>query len=822
MICPFPPGFFEMKATIKWLKEYVDFDLSPEELGEMLTMAGLEVEAISYILPENVVAARIENVRPHPNADRLSLCSVTDGREVHEIVCGASNLKPADIAALARPGAKLPKTGTFPDGITVKRAKIRGVESAGMLCSEDELGISAVRSDGIMILPNSVPAGTPLGDIAGVEDVVIETAVTPNRPDCLSVIGIAREIAVAVGGALKIPPILQTGGREESVSQTGDAARAHIENEDACLRYCCGVVRGVKTERSPLWMRARLSACGIKPVNNIVDVTNLVLLEFGQPLHAFDCDLLRGGLTARNAVKGESVKALDGEIYSLNPQDLVIADSEKPVAIAGIMGGEESAVSGGTVNVLLEAACFNPTAIRRTSKRLKLSSESSYRFERGVDPAAARAALKRAASLINSVAGGSALEEITDIRPKEIKPRTVEVSLEKTWKVLGIESDRLETGRLLTSLGFEVSDSGADTLSLKVPTFRPDVSRPADVIEEIARLVGYNGIPETEPSVGMVAQTPDSGIGADGLIKNIFILSGFSEAVNYGFDSPKLLREFDSGEMLEVVNPISAELSAMRGTLLAGLMRNVKLNLSRQCADVRLFELGRVFSPKGKGRLPGEEKVFAAIRAGEGASDLWDGGSFDFFDMKGLLERALEIFSSGDDSFPQAVKFRSRSDKNYFHPGKSAAVVFDDGTEDGIKLGDIGELHPETARVFDAEGAVALELKLEKLYGCMRSGKAVFSPPPKFPPVRRDVAFVVDRDLEVGSIVSGVREVSPLVEKVWVFDLFEDESIGDNMKSVGISMLLRSAEKTLTDEEANSVREKAVRTLGSSFGARTR
>ncbi len=810
-----------MRATVKWLKEYVDFDLSPAELGETLTMAGLETESISFLAPSGVVAVRIEDITPHPNADRLSLCSVTDGKNIHKIVCGASNMKAGDIAVLALPGAVLPKTPVFPEGMTIKRAKIRGYESGGMLCAEEEIGISIAKSEGIMILPDLVAPGTPLGDIPGVEDVVIEVAVTPNRPDCLGILGIAREIAVATGRMLKVPGVLKPGGVKRPDPEPDEkAVTARIENKDACLRYCCGVVNGVEVGQSPLWLRARLSACGIKPVNNIVDVTNLVLLEFGQPLHAFDRDLLKGGcLTVRNAAQEESVKALDSKAYQLKPADLVIADSDAPVAIAGIMGGETSGVSEATKNVLLEAACFNPAVIRRASKRLKLSSESSYRFERGVDPSLAPVALQRAASLIKSIAGGLDMRGFTDVYPVEIKPREVDISLEKTGNFLGIGVGRREAERMLVSLGFEVSDCGDDVLSLKVPSFRTDISRPADITEEIARLVGYNNIPKTEPKFGMSVLKTDHGGDAEDSMKNVFILNGFSEAVNYGFDSPDILRMFDSGGMVEVLNPISKELSAMRGTLLAGLIRNLRFNLSRQRADVRLFELGKIFYHKGEGQLPGEERVFSAIAAGEGASELWDAGDFDFFDMKGLVEKALGVFPGGD-SFAGAVDFLSGSDKGYFHPGKSARIVFKDGTE----LGDIGEIHPRTACGFDfdAKRIVALELKFEKLRVCAAGGNPVFSPFPKFPPVRRDVAFLVDRDLEIGSIISGVKETSPLVEDVWIFDLFEDESIGKNMKSVGISMLLRSSEKTLTDEEANTVREKAVRVLGDTFGATTR
>ncbi|MGI9558659.1 MAG: phenylalanine--tRNA ligase subunit beta [Thermodesulfobacteriota bacterium] len=804
-----------MKATLNWLKYYVDFDLSPEELGETLTMAGLEVESVTSLAPEKVVAVRIEEVSPHPNADRLSLCSVTDGGETLSIVCGASNMKAGDVAVLALPGAKLPATADNPDGMTVKKAKIRGCESGGMLCSESELGISAARSEGIMILPGSVAPGTPLADVEGTEGVVIEVAVTPNRPDCLSITGIAREIAVAIGGVLKFPPELVPGGE---IKETGAAREVKIDNTDACARYCCANVEGVKVGPSPLWLRSRLSACGIKPINNVVDVTNFVMLEFGQPLHAFDSDLVEGVVSVRNASKGESVVALDSEKYDLAPEDLVISDSRGPVAIAGIMGGEASAVSDKTTNVLLEAACFNPSVIRRGSKRLKLSSESSYRFERGVDPAAAPLALARAAALINTVAGGKPASGFSDTCVEEVKPREVEISLEKTWKILGTASDRRDAERLLSALGFEIAKSSGDVLSLKIPTFRPDVSRPADVVEEIARLVGYNAIPKTQPRVGMVAQKPPRSAAAESAIKNVFLLYGFSEAVNYGFDSPELLKAFDSGEMVEVLNPISRELSAMRCTLLAGLLRNLKFNLARQRPDVRLFETGKVFFHKGRGQLPREEKAFSAVASGAGGPDLWEKGDFDFFDMKGLVEKTLRVIPGADESFADSVGFESGSDKKYLHPGKSARVV----SSDGSVIGDIGEIHPETARVFDVERVIALELKLEKLYPYAEGGEQSFSPLPKFPSLRRDAAFLVKKDLEVGAMVSGVKGVSPLVERVWVFDIFEDESIGKDMKSVGISMLLRSEEKTLTDEEANSVFEKAARALGDSFGARIR
>ncbi len=808
-----------MKVTIKWLKEYVDFDLSPQELGETLTMAGLEVESITHLTHDKIVSAKVESVRAHPNADRLSLCSVTDGGETHEIVCGATNMKTGDMVVLALPGAKLPQTAVFPDGITIKRSKIRGCESGGMLCSEQEIGLFSAKSDGIMILPDFIAAGTPLTEIPDFEDVVIEVVVTPNRPDCLSVIGIAREIAVATGGVLKIPPLLQKPGVDDTSSQAArDAVKVSLENEKGCLRYCCGIVDGVSVAESPLWLRARLSACGIRPVNNVVDVTNLVLLEFGQPLHAFDSDLVSDGLAVRNANTGESVTALDSQSYDLTPENLVIADSEGVLAIAGVMGAESSSVSVKTEKILLEAACFSPSSVRRTSKRLKLSSESSYRFERGVDPAAAIPALTRAASLIKSVAGGSRLRGVADVYPTEIKPCELRVSLEKIWKTLGTSRDRKEVLRLLASLGFEVSDPGDGDVSLKIPTFRADVTRPADVIEEVARLIGYNSIPKTEPSVGMLERKINGRTDGENLIKSVFVLNGFSEAVNYGFDNPEFLRVFNSGEMLEILNPISADISVMRGTLLAGLMRNLKFNLSRQCGAARIFESGRVFYPKGKGRLPVEEKVFSAVAAGDGLPDLWSGGSFDFFDMKGLFEKFLNIFSGGDDSFRSAVVFEPGSEKNYFHPGKSASIIFGDG----IKLGYIGEIHPEAATVFDLKRPVALELNLGRLYSCRDGGGPVFSALPRFPSLRRDVAFIVKKNLEVGNIISGVKSVSPLIENVWIFDLFEDKSMGDDMKSVGISIVLRSAEKTLTDEEANSVWKKAVRTLGDSFGAQIR
>ncbi|QMU55755.1 MAG: phenylalanine--tRNA ligase subunit beta [Candidatus Mycalebacterium zealandia] len=803
-----------MKTTVKWLKEYVDFDLFPFELGEILTMAGLEVDSITPLAHDKIVSARVEKVRPHPNADRLSLCSVTDGATSHEIVCGASNMKAGDMVVLALPGAEMPQTASNPEGMTIRRAKIRGSESGGMLCSENEIGLSPVKSDGIMILRDSVVPGTRLADIEGVEDTVLEIAVTPNRPDCLSIIGIAREIAVATGGALKIPPSLANGA--DGIGKTG-GAKVNVENKDGCPRYCCVRMDGVRIESSPLWLRARLSACGIRPVNNLVDATNLVLLEFGQPLHAFDADLIKNGLTVRRAVAGESIKALDSEKYDLDAEDLVIADANGPVAIAGVMGGEDSGVNESTKNILIEAACFNSSQIRRTSKRLKLSSEASYRFERGVDPTAAPAALKRVAEIINQVAGGSEPCGFSDVYSIKEEPREVEVSLEKMWKTLGTSLPSDETERLLTSLGFEVSKSGSEGISVKIPSFRPDVSRAADIFEEMARLIGYNAIPQTEPNITVTAQKVSGRAVRENAIKNAFLLSGFCEAVNYGFDNPELLRIFGSQAALGINNPISNEMSAMRTTLLTGLMRNLKFNLSRQCADARLFEEGRVFFPKSNGELPEEERVFAAVAAGEGEPDLWKSGGFDFFDMKGLFEKILKLFAGGDEDFLFSVEFKPGSNKKHFHPGKSARI-FAGGTE----IGDIGEIHPDTARAFEIAGAVALELSLEKLYSCNGGGEVVFSPLPKFPSLRRDLAFLVKKDLEIGNVISGVQGVSPLVERVWIFDLFEDKSVGKDMKSVGVSMLLRSAKKTLTDEEANSVCEKASRTLGDLFGAQIR
>lgn len=806
-----------MKATVKWLKEYVDFDLSPFELGEILTMAGLEVDSITPLVHDKIIAARVEEIRPHPNADRLSLCSVTDGGTSHEIVCGASNMKAGNMAVLALPGAELPQTVAFPEGMTIKRAKIRGSESGGMLCSEQEVGVSPVKSDGIMILPDSVAPGTRFADIPGVEDVALQIAVTPNRPDCLSLIGIAREIAAATGGSLKIPPALAGGATGAGKS---GAVKVSVENKSGCPRYCCALVDGVSVALSPLWLRARLSACGIRPVNNVVDVTNFVLLEFGQPLHAFDADLVKGGLIVRNARECESIRGLDSEKYHLGAEDLVIADENGPIAIAGVMGGEDSSVSETTKNILLEAACFDPSQVRRTSKRLKLLSEASYRFERGVDPAAAPAALKRAAELINQVAGGSGARGFSDVCSIKTEPREVEISLERMRKTLGTSSSSSsarETERLLASLGFEVSKSGTDGLSVKVPTFRPDVSRAADIFEEVARLIGYNAIPQTAPGIAVKAQKACGSADPESAIKDVFLLSGFCEAVNYGFDNPEFLRIFDCASALEIDNPISNEMSAMRTTLLPGLMRNLRLNLSKQCADARLFEAGKVFFPRGGGELPKEERFFAAVAAGEGVPDLWKSGGFDFFDMKGLLEKTLRVFASADEDFLSSVEFKPVSGKKYFHPGKSARVF-----AGGVEVGDIGEIHPDTARAVEIPAAVALELSLEKLYSGGNGGEAVFSPLPKFPSLRRDLAFLVKKDLEIGSLISGVRKVSPLVERVWIFDLFEDKSIGEDMKSVGISMLLRSAEKTLTDEEANSVCKKAAGALGSRFGAQIR
>lgn len=802
-----------MIFSLGWLTDYVEVDVSPEELGEMLTMAGIELEALEDRGKElqGVFVARITGMEKHPDADRLSLCEVSDGETSYRVVCGAGNMKEGDKVALAKAGTTLPPTSRFPEGIAIRESRIRGEVSQGMLCSEEEMGLSG-RSDGIMILSPKAELGRSMADELGYDGVIFELWVAPNRPDCMSVFGIAREVSAILGRELKKP---EFSLKEEGESVSG-RARVEILDPEACPRYCCRLVEGVRVGPSPEWLRKRLESSGIRPVNNVVDVTNFVMLELGQPLHAFDCDKLgEGGISVRKASDGETLTTLDGTERTLLAEDLLICSSGAPVALAGVMGGRETEIEDATTNVLLEAACFSPEGIRKTSRRIGLKSESSARFEKGVDPAGVPFALDRAAELVNRLAGGTVAEGAVDAYPSPSGPREVSLSVEKVRGLLGVSIDSGEVAEILQSLQFEIMDFSEDALTLGIPTFRVDVEREIDVVEEVARLLGYDNIPSVAPEVPMAAKKINVITVMEKRLRDIFVSYGFLEAVNYSFESPDLLRPFGLGESMSVLNPISRDLSEMRTSLLPGLVKNVKLNLSRQNQDVRLFESGKVFYPKRKEQLPDEAKKFAAVATGKRAPEVWSGEEFDFFDIKSVLERSAEVLS-----VDAKLEFGEvSSDDGFLRPGRASAI-----TLRGEVLGFVGELHPYLMERLEMDGSVyALELDLSLLSVAYTSSEKKFSPLPKFPSLRRDMALVVDDAVAVREILSVVKgENSSIIENAWVFDIYRGDPLGRGKKSVALSLLLRDAEKTLTDEDANAVWQNVLEKLKKTLGAELR
>jgi phenylalanyl-tRNA synthetase beta chain len=798
-----------MIISVNWLREYVDFGITPEELADKLTMAGLEVESVEYRGRglENVVVAQILGMKPHPDATKLSLCDVTDGEHSYAIVCGASNMKPGDKVALAKIGTVLPPGPKFPEGMTIKKAKIRGEVSEGMLCAENELGLGD-ESDGIMILPTSAKVGARLIDEIGLNDVVFGINVTPNRPDCLSVVGIAREVATLLGKKLKYPglTIAESGG------DINEIVKVELLDSEKCPRYSCRVIKNVKIGPSPLWLKSRLESSGVRSINNVVDVTNYVLLELGQPLHAFDYDLIEGKkIIVRAAVDGEVITTLDGVERKLTPEDLLICDGKRPVAIAGVMGGANTEVSDGTKNILLESAYFDPATVRKTSKKTGLKSESSYRFERGVDPNGVTKALDRAAELIRELSGGEVAKGRIDEYPVRIEPRTVSITLKRVNSILGTGIDAGEIGRISEGLGFESAASSNGEIVFRIPTWRVDVAREIDLIEEVARHYGYGGIPSTLPPVIMKSEGVDPAKKVERRFKEIFVSGGFSEAINFSFEDYELLTLFGRTEALRIMNPLSSEGAVMRTSLLPGLIRNCVLNLNRQEQNVRLFEIGKIFTPSGKGELPVEITKLAAAATGRRQPELWDKEEFDFYDFKSMLDKGFDALSISG-----IIEFRRATEIGFLHPGKSAVISAGDS-----ECGFIGELHPDLRdRLEITKGLYVMELDLDRITLKFSESKKAFTPLPRFPAVRRDIALVVDEETPASSILEEIRRLdSKLIEDAVVFDVFTGSPVEKGKKSVAVSLHLRAHDKTLTEDEINKVQDKTIKKLQLALGA---
>lgn len=790
-----------MKFSEKWLRTWANPAISTQEMCDQLTMAGLEVDSVAPAAGSftEVVVARVESMEKHPDADKLNVCQVTDGVETRQIVCGAANVKPGLIIPLAKVGAVLP--GDF----EIKPAKLRGVESFGMLCSEKELGL-ADSADGLMELAEDAPLGEALFEYLELDDTIIELDLTPNRGDCLSINGIAREL-----GALNHCDVIEH--LWEPYKQTiTDVFPAVIEADESCTYYAGRVIRGVDVKaQTPLWMLERLRRSGIRGLSPIVDITNYVMLELGQPMHAFDLQKLNGKIIVRNARASESVTLLDGKTIELQEDALVIADDSKVLALAGIMGGEDSAVDDSTTEIFLESAFFRPEIIAGKARSYGLHTDSSHRFERGVDTHLQVHAIERATELIMKICGGD-VGPVSEHRALSHDKDTTPIHLraDRIKRVLGIDISTADVTSIFERLGMEVKVF-SDGWLVKSPSFRFDIEIEADLLEEVVRVFGYNNIPRTNPSYHSVIQPLPEAENALSTLKQCLVSRGYFEAISYSFVDPKWQKILDpEANTIALANPLSSEMSVMRTTLWAGLLQALKHNVNRQQPRVRLFETGLCFKPEEQGGELLQEPTFSGVICGDIHHEQWAQQSrkVDFFDIKSDVEELL--------SYSAEICVFEAAQHPALHPGQSACIK-----QNGLTVGWIGALHPEVQKALDIEQRVfVFEFKQSTV---ALNAIPAFTPLSRFPEVRRDLAILVDEQVPVAEIMSVITSTSSsLVKETQLFDIYQGKGVAEGRKSVAFGLILQEFSRTLTDTEVDTEIENIVSTLIQQFAATLR
>lgn len=811
-----------MKFTTDWLKSYVDIDgLSVTDLTDKLTMLGLEVEATIPLYEElaPIKVAKILKAAPHPDADKLQVCQVAVGDDEYEIVCGAPNARDGLLTPVALPGT------TLPGGLKIKKSKVRGVVSNGMLCSEKELGLSE-EADGIMELPENLENGSQFISAMGMKDTQIEVDLTPNRADCASVIGIAREIAGFRRAPLKLP--VENG----EITTPSTAFSVEIENPELCPRYAGRLITGVQIKKSPWWLQQRLLSVGLRPINNVVDITNFVMMEYGQPLHAFDFDNLKGGkIVVRTPREDErTFTTLDEKERKLDPDILMICDGEHPVAVGGVMGGMNSEVGESTTNILLESACFNDVSIRRTARKLNLSTDASYRFERGVDLGGTILAMNRAVELLCELAGGTCNEgEGIDVFPGRKDSSTIKLHVSRCNELNGVDLSRDQMKELLESIQIECIPEGDDFLIVTPPSFRMDLEREADLVEEIARLYGYDNIPVALPEVKL--SYPDQDPVRQMRLRTADLLTriGFSEAINYSFSSPDhldmmKLAEIDSRRnQVHLLNPLSEDQSVMRTMLLPGLLENVKRNISFQKNSIKLFETGQVFLPIGENQQPREATRLAGVLSGDLHGDNhplhFKQQNCDILDAKGCIEYVLDALRIGLPGSACPVTFDIPEDQEPFvDAGQFLALVADKKV-----IGYLGKVASNVVRNFGIKQEVYFfDIDFDLLCSLAAAPKA-FNTLPVYPSVKRDIALVVPDNVSAGELLASVRgSREKLIEHSEIFDIFKGGKIPEGYKSVALSINYRSPSKTLTEKNVEKAHGKIVSMLTDKFGGQFR
>jgi phenylalanyl-tRNA synthetase beta chain len=792
-----------VNASLRWLREFVDIpDQDPERIAEVFASLGHEVEGYEVIQSpfSGVVVGRVEEIDAHPRADRLRFCKVNVGGRVEEIVCGAHNFEEGAVVAVSLPGAVLA------GGLEVGVRTIRGIESHGMICSESELGLGDDH-EGILVLGTDEVIGTDFSELLPYPDVIFDLSITPNRGDAMSILGLARDLAAYYDVPLRMPPV--------EVKVEGKASDAHIvlEDPEGCPHYVAREVRGVASVRSPLWMRLRLRDAGVRAISAIVDITNYVLLELGQPLHAFDLDAIPSEtIIVRRGREGEHLRTLDGQDHDITSEDLLITDPDRVIGFAGVMGGEETEVGPGTTRVLIEAAHFDAPTVMHTARRHGLRTEASVRFERGVDPNIPGLAAERAARLMAALAGGTPAPGTKDVYPAPIRPWTVRLPAGEPSRLLGVSIDVEVTSKLLKRLGFEVS--GRDPLVVTVPTYRPDVTRAADLVEEVGRLYGLNSIPDRLPhGPGTGLDERDRRLRA---LRSALVGAGLSEASTWAFIAPQDLSalRWDVKEAVRLRNPVSEEQSVLRTTLLPGLLNAVRFNTSRGMHSVALFETGRVFlnepDPTDP-HIPNQPQTLAFVLAGEfGPVTLGARRSeVDF-------STARAIWSLIAQTMDLDAEIESGESRG-FHPTRCAVV-----RARGKELGVFGELHPAVVRAFDLIGRIAVgEFRLDTIVEPHEFWE--FREPSSYPPIVFDLAFDVGDEVNASTLLDIVRRTAgPDLERIELFDMFKGPVLGPGRKSLAMQLTFRSATSTLTNEDVRPDRERIITAVAEEVGGRLR
>lgn len=798
-----------MLISLNWLKQYIDLDgIEINEMENSLTMIGQEVEKIEIAGSnlENVVTAKIIEKEMHPDSDHLTVCKVDNGKEILQIVCGTSNHKAGDKVVLAQIGAKLS------EDFVIKKGKIRGKESCGMLCSEVELGIGSDK-DGIIILPEDAPIGVPFKDYLGINDTVFELEITPNRPDCLSHIGIARELSAYYGKELKYP---ETEIKSEISEKTSDNVKVSIEDSNLSRRYVTRILKNVTVKESPKWLKERIEAVGLRSINNIVDVSNFILMEMNHPNHVFDLDKIEGNeIKVKSAVKGDKLVTLDEQERELEDGDIVICDSKKILALGGVMGGLDSEVTDNTKNILLEVAQFNPQNVRKTSRRLTLSSDSSYRFERGIDVEDSIKVINRLANLIQEVAGGEILNGYVDVYPVPHENKVAELNFERLNRFVGKVIPREKVIEILRNLEIDVKDNG-ETLTLTAPSYRGDLELEQDYFEEVIRMYGFDNIENILPRVDINKNSTLDTTKLTDRVKTICASVGLKEVINYSFIPKDALQKLkftgvSEDKLIDISNPITEDFVTMRPTLLYSLIKNAKDNMNRNVSNIRFFEVSRTFEKAEE--LAKEDIKVGIILAGENDKTLWNPKPvhYDFYDLKGIVE---EIFSK--------LKFQSfsikRSVQTEFHPGRSADVFV--GKE---YIGSFGEIHPDVLENFGLNKKTVLvaEFNIELIKKYINK-PFVYQGIVKYPAVPRDLALVMNENILVGDVLKTIEKIDKKVEKVELFDIYQGIGVEPGKKSVAISILLRDDSKTLEEKEINDIIDKILAKMKKDYMAELR